>query len=100
MPLAGMSGAVVFSTWEQGQREWGFPAGRQRSGTWWEGPGRGMLDGLRPAPMSTTARRPTVPFKVHEFMQRAPSIRIKLLNRFEWSFQEKFHFFFNILYSF
>lgn len=49
------------------------------AGCWQEGPGRGKEDGPKPTLVPTAAPQPTVPFKVHEFMQWAPSEIIKAL---------------------
>ncbi|ELK27754.1 T-box transcription factor TBX22 [Myotis davidii] len=54
--------------WEWQCREWGCrQTGDQ--GLQWEGPGKGMEDGPRPAPVPPEALQPTVPFKstAHNF---------------------------------
>ncbi|ELK32936.1 Eukaryotic translation initiation factor 1 [Myotis davidii] len=42
---------------------------------------QGVEDGLRPAPVPTAASGSTVSFKVHEFVQWAPSIHISIQQR-------------------
>ncbi|ELK36922.1 hypothetical protein MDA_GLEAN10013906 [Myotis davidii] len=62
------SGAGAISTWEQQRRERGCQQTGNR-GLLREGLGKDVDDGLRPAPVSTTALLPTVPFKVSDGKQ-------------------------------
>ncbi|KAK1345730.1 hypothetical protein QTO34_008194 [Cnephaeus nilssonii] len=66
-------GLVPISMWEWRQREQVCWQTGDR-GLLWEGLDGGVEDGPRPTPVPTAALRPTVPFKVHEFVHWAPRL--------------------------
>ncbi|KAK1340874.1 hypothetical protein QTO34_017270 [Cnephaeus nilssonii] len=73
--LMGVSGAGTISAWERREQ------GCRQTGDWGpqrEGPGGGTEDGLRPAPVPTTALQPTDPFKYAVLLMWALGVQVVL----------------------